>query len=459
MLVQKLMGDTFEINLKTYDQNDGKMKMKNPSQDLFIWSILMVHQDMAKTFWIKGKDALSSALVAYKLLKSLKSKTENTNTKLANTIDECLNEWSELSVGVLSDCNANDEQKTRELLVRKVSIWGETSCFLIAVNSVNKEFIAEKACQTFLNNIWNGGLANENSFLRLLSCMFCPFLVITVLKYNIDNKKYSKNGKGKIHAKTGVGKANSVESNRQNLKKSTDEKRSFIGRKPSVEMTTGKHQITPREKLYHFFKAPVIICMYNVLSYIVFLSMFAFLLIFNFGSSLSSLDIALMVWVFTIFTEEVRQMGTPIPSKMCSKLHVYISDVWNKLDIFTIVLFITGMTVRFLPYNGALEAARVMLALNFISFCLRLLHIFSVHKHLGPKLVMMPKMLEDLMYFIVILLVFVVSYAIASHSILYHNSLPTWKTVTKCARLMRCCGATVYTHAALVMWARSWFRS
>ena len=36
------------------------------------------------------QDALSSALVAYKLLKSLKSKTENTNTKLANTIDECL---------------------------------------------------------------------------------------------------------------------------------------------------------------------------------------------------------------------------------------------------------------------------------------------------------------------------------------------------------------------------------
>ncbi|KAH3738176.1 hypothetical protein DPMN_044804 [Dreissena polymorpha] len=33
------------------------------------------------------------------------------------------------------------------------------------------------------------------------------------------------------------------------------------------------------------------------------------------------------------------------------------------------------------------------------------------------------------MYFILILMVFVVSYAIASHSILYPNSPLTWKTV------------------------------
>ncbi|XP_052244281.1 transient receptor potential cation channel subfamily M member-like 2 isoform X2 [Dreissena polymorpha] len=93
------------------------------------------------------------------------------------------------------------------------------------------------------------------------------------------------------------------------------------------------------------------------------------------------------------------------------------------------------MIVRFLPFDDAIKVARVILAVNFISFCLRLLQIFSVHKKMGPKIVMIQKMLEDLMYFIMILMVFVVSYAIASHSILYPNSPLTWQTVIQVIRM------------------------
>lgn len=28
---------------------------ENPSQELFIWSVLMIRQDMAKLFWAEGK--------------------------------------------------------------------------------------------------------------------------------------------------------------------------------------------------------------------------------------------------------------------------------------------------------------------------------------------------------------------------------------------------------------------
>ena len=79
-------------------------------------------------------------------------------------------------------------------------------------------------------------------------------------------------------------------------------------------------------------------------------------------------------------------------NSLSTKLLSYISDTWNVVDIITIVLFIIGMVLRFIPSENSFEAGRVFLALNFVSFFLRLLHIFSVHKELGPKLVMIGRM-------------------------------------------------------------------
>jgi len=81
-------------------------------------------------------------------------------------------------------------------------------------------------------------------------------------------------------------------------------------------------------------------------------------------------------------------------TSLLTKLHSYITDTWNIVDMITIVLFIIGMVLRFLPYENTFEAGRVFLALNFVSFFLRLLHIFSVHKELGPKLVMIGRMVS-----------------------------------------------------------------
>ena len=81
-------------------------------------------------------------------------------------------------------------------------------------------------------------------------------------------------------------------------------------------------------------------------------------------------------------------------NSLSTKLWSYISDTWNIVDMITIVLFIIGMVLRFIPSPSTFEAARVFLALNFVSFFLRLLHIFSVHKELGPKLVMIGRMVS-----------------------------------------------------------------
>ncbi|WAR05192.1 TRPM2-like protein [Mya arenaria] len=350
-----------------------------PFQDLFIWSILMIRQDMAKLFWAEGKDAIAAALVGNNLLKSMLKKTDD--TELVNEIQKCMNEWSDLGLGVLSECHSTDEHKAQDLLVRELSNWGETTCMLIAVKADNKDFISQTACQSLLNRIWNGRLVQDNSLWRLV--------------FNVDETE-------------------------EKLKAAEEWK------------------MTARDKFYYFFNAPVIIFMYNVCSYIVFLSLYTYILIFNFEPQVSLEEIVLIIWVFAITTEEVRQMVTNSSTTLATKLQSYITDTWNVVDTLTIVLFIIGVILRFLPYESTFEAARVFLALNFVTFFLRLLHIFSVHKELGPKLVMIGKMIQDLMYFLVILMVFVFSYAVASHSILYPNSPLTLKTAVQIIREADC---------------------
>lgn len=79
------------------------------------------------------------------------------------------------------------------------------------------------------------------------------------------------------------------------------------------------------------------------------------------------------------------------------KLKVYILDFWNILDVITILSFVTGIILKVIPDSpSCFEASRIILALNLMVFYFRILHIFSVHKELGPKLVMIGKMVSPM---------------------------------------------------------------
>ncbi|KAI0235846.1 hypothetical protein LSAT2_013619 [Lamellibrachia satsuma] len=110
---------------------------------------------------------------------------------------------------------------------------------------------------------------------------------------------------------------------------------------------------------------------------------------------------------------------------MRSGLCQYLKDMWNILDVFTMMLFIVGFILHWMPTSNCsrcLDAARVILVLDMMLFYLRALHIFLVLRSLGPKLVMIKNMMVDMSYFIIILMVFVTAYGIALQAILYPNS-------------------------------------
>lgn len=42
--------------------------------------------------------------------------------------------------------------------------------------------------------------------------------------------------------------------------------------------------------------------------------------------------------------------------------------------------------------NDTYEAGRTVLAIDFMVFTLRLIHIFAIHKQLGPKIIIVERM-------------------------------------------------------------------
>ncbi|XP_069120927.1 transient receptor potential cation channel subfamily M member-like 2 isoform X1 [Argopecten irradians] len=434
--VALVMGNAMTGPVEQYRQD-----FENPYQELFTWAVLQNRQDMAKLFWKQGKEPTAAALVAFGLMTAMARKTDD--CELAKKFRINADEFCSLSVNVLNECYELDEHKAQDLLVRELDHWGNATCVLIAVETDNKQFISQTACQSLLNSVWMGKLSPDNGTVSMLTCVLCPPMMFLLMKYKeIDNQQIATTNAtnySQFETQTKEGEKSQLVHRQTNAQLSRAQ--TMLNIKPAdaakMDSENANRNQAKRynvfQKIYLFYSSPVIIFVHNVLSYLLFLGLFSYVLLIKLSRTVSVQEIILMVWVFSIFAEEIRQSVKSVMSSASktfqTKLQSYITDKWNVVDVFTILLFVCGMILRFLPYDSTLEVARVVLAMNLITFFFRILHIFSVHKELGPKLVMIARMFFDLLYFVIILMVFVVAYAIAAYSILYPNSELTFELV------------------------------
>ena len=96
--------------------------------------------------------------------------------------------------------------------------------------------------------------------------------------------------------------------------------------------------------------------------------------------------------VWSVFSCLGFQLGAQQPKSFTDKLSIYFSDTWNLVDSFSLLAFVVAAVLRF--FDSTYEAARIILSLNIIVFIVRSLQIVSVNRQLGPKLVMIRKMVR-----------------------------------------------------------------
>ena len=99
----------------------------------------------------------------------------------------------------------------------------------------------------------------------------------------------------------------------------------------------------------------------NVVSYLLFLLLFAHVLLIDFQPETpSALELLLYFWAFTLLCEEFRQglggglgslaMGAPRTDShqapLRRRLHLYLSDAWNQCDLVALTCFLLGVGCR-----------------------------------------------------------------------------------------------------------------
>ncbi|CAF4028635.1 unnamed protein product, partial [Rotaria magnacalcarata] len=134
----------------------------------------------------------------------------------------------------------------------------------------------------------------------------------------------------------------------------------------------------------------------------------------------------LFVWVSTLLGEEFRQLLTQESPSIYKKLTTYLSAFWNKLDVLAILLFYVGFTLRFLPSGECFCAARIALSVDLTLWFIRSLDIFAAIRRLGPKLVMIGEMVNDLKSFMLMLTVFILGFGVCFHSLIYGTKVLSW---------------------------------
>uniref|UniRef100_A0A4X1TDL4 Transient receptor potential cation channel subfamily M member 8 n=1 Tax=Sus scrofa TaxID=9823 RepID=A0A4X1TDL4_PIG len=100
----------------------------------------------------------------------------------------------------------------------------------------------------------------------------------------------------------------------------------------------------------------------------------------------------------------------------------YFTDLWNVMDTLGLFYFIAGIVFRLHPSNRtSLYSGRVIFCLDYIIFTLRLIHIFTVSRNLGPKIIMLQRMLIDVFFFLFLFAVWMVAFGVARQGILRQN--------------------------------------
>ncbi|KAM6258365.1 transient receptor potential cation channel subfamily M member 2 isoform 1-T2 [Porphyrio hochstetteri] len=351
-----------------YKRSAGRVTFTmDPIRDLLIWAVVQNHKELAEIIWAQSQDCMAAALACSKILKELAREEEDTDT--TDDMLALAEQFEHKAIGVFTDCYRKDEERAQKLLTRVSEAWGKTTCLQLALEAKNMNFVSHGGVQAFLTKVWWGKMCVDNGLWRVIACMlFFPLVYTSLITFR--EKKLQ----------------------------------------PVGCLT----------RLRAFFTAPVVIFLMNILSYFTFLLLFAYVLMVDFQPSPSCWEYLIYFWLFSLVCEETRQLlYDPDGLGIVKMASLYFKDFWNKLDICAILVFMAGLTCRLIP--STLYPGRIILSLAFIIFCLRLMHIFTVSKTLGPKIIIVKRMLKDVFFFLFLLAVWVVSFGVAKQAILIHN--------------------------------------
>ncbi|XP_073908130.1 transient receptor potential cation channel subfamily M member 3 isoform X11 [Castor canadensis] len=405
-----------------------------PFHELMVWAVLMKRQKMALFFWQHGEEAMAKALVACKLCKAMAH--EASENDMVDDISQELNhnsrDFGQLAVELLDQSYKQDEQLAMKLLTYELKNWSNATCLQLAVAAKHRDFIAHTCSQMLLTDMWMGRLRmRKNSGLKVILGILLPPSILSLEFKNKDDMPYMTQAQ-EIHLQ---------EKEPEEPEKPTKEKEeedmeltAMLGRnngessrKKDEEEAQSRHRLIPLgRKIYEFYNAPIVKFWFYTLAYIGYLMLFNYIVLVKMERWPSTQEWIVISYIFTLGIEKMREILMSEPGKLLQKVKVWLQEYWNVTDLIAILLFSVGMILR-LQDQPFRSDGRVIYCVNIIYWYIRLLDIFGVNKYLGPYVMMIGKMMIDMMYFVIIMLVVLMSFGVARQAILFPNEEPSWK--------------------------------
>lgn len=143
------------------------------------------------------------------------------------------------------------------------------------------------------------------------------------------------------------------------------------------------------------------------------------------GHTPSWAEIYSIAYICTLGFEKIREILSSEPATLSHKFSVWAWNMWNPCDAAAILFFQIGLILRL--RISSMEIGRIIYCVDCIYWYLRILNILGVNKYLGPLVTMMGKMVKNMIYFVVLLLVVLMSFGVARQAIRFPNSEPKWR--------------------------------
>ncbi|CAF0852590.1 unnamed protein product [Rotaria sordida] len=445
-------------------------------KELFLWSIITGKQDLALLFWSRGKNKICAALIAT-LLYKIKARKDK---------DPSYNVWADefqiLAVQILEKFYRTDPCACTKAIIRQIPEFGNATWLHLAVMVESKQFIAQRAVQHVLNDIWYGHIDHtEDTRLIIFSTIMLWYSgFLHYHKEMVERTEQfplkcfnSHHSSSFIHHDTLRLKHQmnkTADKARMRLiqdKEEEEETIRVIGARHWEKTKTSVNQYL--KNILMFLHAPYVKYLYNLYSHIIFLILFSYVILCDFfplyglqsnkclansnvnidldirkeslkktnnsqsfsynlhhHKRLATTEIILIVWIFALFCDEIRQIFEIELKSIHSKILAYSSVFWNKLDFLALSLFFIGFILRIWPTTRCFCAARIVLAVDLSLWYIRTLDMFAAIKRLGPKLVMIGEMIHDLKFFMLMLTVFVLAFGVPTYSLVYGVEKFTW---------------------------------
>uniref|UniRef100_A0A8B9JD41 Transient receptor potential cation channel, subfamily M, member 1a n=1 Tax=Astyanax mexicanus TaxID=7994 RepID=A0A8B9JD41_ASTMX len=399
-------------------------RFQYPFHELMVWAVLMKRQKMALFLWQRGEEAMAKALVACKLYKAMAH--ESSQSELVDDISQDLDnnskEFGQLAYELLDQSYKHDEQVAMKLLTYELQNWSNSTCLKLAVAGKHLGFTAHKLiifkwlllhystwwCYIYLMN-------RVNFFcLVILGIIFPPAILLLDFRIGDDMSYHTSK-----ETKETKDKEDDTKSNKDGVVNMD-----ATSKKGDEEDSKKKNKRVPiGKKIYYFYNAPFTKFWFNTIAYLVYLMLYIILVKMERWPSLQ--EWIVISYIITLGLENVRQILMSEPGKLKQKINVWLEDYWNITDLVAISMFLLGLLLRL--QNSYMGYGRVIYCVDIIFWYIRVLDIFGVNKYLGPYVMMIGKMMIDMLYFVVIMLVVLMSFGVARQAILHPDEEPTWR--------------------------------